>query len=367
MVLSPLVSILIPSYNRADLISETFDSVMAQTYLNWECLVIDDGSTDQSVQIIEEYLQKDSRIKFFQRNLEPKGAPTCRNIGLNHAVGDFVIYLDSDDLLAPYCLSQRVILFQQYSDCDFIVFKSLLFDNQPEDAQFVWNIDTEEDDLLRFLRMDALWQTSGPIYKRDYLIQMKGFNEDLPFWQDFDLHLRCLMNNANYNKFFDLPADVYIRKGRNDTISRKISLFDNKDILLKRINFYRKLRSSFTKNQESENKQAIYTVDSMLYFFCAQFLIKHSNFRFFLKEWIKSLQITSLSLKTIFLSFIYVLMLKLSFRITMLKSLSKSFFINYKNQQLDYHLLDTNKVTIVKIESSSTNIFKRKNNHISHL
>ena len=364
---NPIVSIIIPTFNRADLIIETLDSVLAQTYTNWECIVVDDGSTDQTVRIIEKFTTNDTRIKFYQRNREPKGAPTCRNMGLEHARGMYVIYLDSDDLLAPFCLSQRTELFNQHSNCDFIVIKSMLFDNHPTDAKFYWNIETEEDDLLRFLRMDALWQTSGPIYKRDYMIQMKGFNEDLPFWQDFDLHLRCLMNNANYNKFFDLPADVYIRKGRNDTISRKISLFDNKDILLKRINFYRKLRLSFTKNRESENKQAIYIVDSILYFFCAQFLIKHSNFRFFLKEWFKSLQITSLSIKTIFLSFLYVLMLKLSFRITMLKTLSKSFFINFKNQQLDYHLLDTNKVTIIKIESSETILFKRKNNQISHL
>src|SRR5688500_14327273 len=76
----PLVSIIIPNFNRVHLIGETLDSLLRQSYSNWEAIVVDDRSTDTSLLVIEEYVKKDSRIRFFIRSREPKGAPTCRNI-----------------------------------------------------------------------------------------------------------------------------------------------------------------------------------------------------------------------------------------------------------------------------------------------
>src|SRR5690554_6036808 len=92
----PLVSIIIPVFNRANLIGETLDSVLTQCYSNWECIVIDDGSTDHTIEIINGFCIKDYRFKLFIRNREPKGAPTCRNIGLSIANGQYINFFDSD-------------------------------------------------------------------------------------------------------------------------------------------------------------------------------------------------------------------------------------------------------------------------------
>ena len=96
---TPLVSIVIPLYNRAELIAETLQSVLMQFYQNWECIVVDDGSTDNSFQVIKSLFEKDNRIKVYERNREPKGASTCRNIGIEKSNGEYIIFLDSDDLL----------------------------------------------------------------------------------------------------------------------------------------------------------------------------------------------------------------------------------------------------------------------------
>ena len=75
----PLVSIIIPTYNRAHLISETLRSIKLQTYQNWECIIIDDGSTDNSAEVIAEFCAQDNRSQFFKRpQNQPKGANTCR-------------------------------------------------------------------------------------------------------------------------------------------------------------------------------------------------------------------------------------------------------------------------------------------------
>lgn len=112
-----LVSIIIPSYNRAHLISETLDNVSAQTYTNWECLIVDDGSTDNTPVIVNEYCEKDDRISFYQRpEHRLKGANTCRNIGIEKSKGKFLQFLDSDDLLSPQKIELQLKALEDNSD-----------------------------------------------------------------------------------------------------------------------------------------------------------------------------------------------------------------------------------------------------------
>jgi len=100
---SSLVSVIIPAYNRADLVEETLDSILNQTYTNWECILVDDGSTDGTIQLLKEYALKDPRFIVLSRDDDrKKGANACRNIGLENAKGDYIIFFDSDDLMTPH-------------------------------------------------------------------------------------------------------------------------------------------------------------------------------------------------------------------------------------------------------------------------
>ncbi|MFZ4672013.1 MAG: glycosyltransferase family 2 protein [Flavobacterium sp.] len=339
-----LVSIIIPTYNRAHLIEETLDSVLAQTYTNWECIIVEDGSNDKTVQVIEIFISKDNRFKLLYRNRDPKGAPTCRNIGLELAKGDYIVYLDSDDLLAPFCLEQRVSLFNQNQSCHFLVFKNILFQEESIEKGFYWNIDTDEDDLSRFLRMDALWQTSGPIYKKEFLIKMGGFDENLLFWQDYDLHLRCLLLKGIYLKFFDLPVDVYIRDGRKDTISRSISFTGDIKILEKRINFYYEILNEYHLKLSNEHLNSLF---SILYFFSSQYTVRHGKYLTFLKHWIKINRFNRNSF-SIYKSLINVLLLKLSSRFSFFLKISDIYLKNNSKRIPDYYVL--RKSNLGKIE-----------------
>lgn len=75
---SSLISIIIPVFNRQELITDCFNSIIAQTYDNWECIVVDDGSSDTTCDVVKSYAQKEQRIKVFKRDKKPKGAPSCR-------------------------------------------------------------------------------------------------------------------------------------------------------------------------------------------------------------------------------------------------------------------------------------------------
>ena len=104
------ISVITPVFNSATTIGATIESVMAQTYSNWEHICVDDGSTDDTISVIKAYCERDSRINLLVRETEPKGGSSCRNIGATAASGEFLIFLDGDDELLPHCLESIHLL-----------------------------------------------------------------------------------------------------------------------------------------------------------------------------------------------------------------------------------------------------------------
>lgn len=96
---NPSISIIVPIYNREQWLSDCLDSILAQTFTNWECILVDDGSTDNSLNIAQEYAANDGRFIVFSQ--ENQGVSAARNLGLDHAQGKWVTFVDSDDEIAP--------------------------------------------------------------------------------------------------------------------------------------------------------------------------------------------------------------------------------------------------------------------------
>ena len=123
--MNDLVSIIVPVYNSSPYLKDMLCCIVSQTYQNWELILVDDHSTDNSLVIIKEFQKGDNRIKLYIRDRLPKGAQTCRNIGFDYSIGDFVIFFDSDDLVESFCLEQRVSYMNRYEDCDFLTFPAI--------------------------------------------------------------------------------------------------------------------------------------------------------------------------------------------------------------------------------------------------
>lgn len=218
--MTPIVSIITPSFNRADLLIETANSIFQQTYPYWEWVVVDDGSTDDTASLFDKWTKEDHRVRFFHRHHEPRGACSCRNIGLKHARGEYVIFLDSDDLLNPTCLKQRIEVFQFNNDLDFIVFQGVIF-NSINEKRTYWNIDTGNY-LENFFNFNSTWQTSGPIWKTKSLLNNSlNWDENLAIWQDVDFHINALLKKMKFKLFFEMPHDYYIRQDSGNSVSRK--------------------------------------------------------------------------------------------------------------------------------------------------
>ena len=110
------VSVVMPVYNAEAFLEQSINSVFAQTYSNWELLIVDDCSADDSVSIVKKYTSQDKRIRFFKTN-KPSGSPVLpRNIGVRNARGRYIAFLDSDDVWLPNKLEHQLQLFEQYDD-----------------------------------------------------------------------------------------------------------------------------------------------------------------------------------------------------------------------------------------------------------
>ncbi|GAA0747845.1 glycosyltransferase family 2 protein [Gaetbulibacter jejuensis] len=203
--MSCLVTIIIPVFNRAHMIGTAIASLQAQSYTHWECVVVDDGSSDGTVKVLADYVAEDARIRYYTRERLPKGAPTCRNIGLQHAKGNYVIYLDSDDYLLPFCLEQRVAAFKKNPTAHFLVFPMGV---QKEDVVVKQEIPEHTDYLIRFLSADLPWQTMCPIWDRNFLKALNGFAEGYPRFNDPELMIRALLqDHLDYKVFADYDYD----------------------------------------------------------------------------------------------------------------------------------------------------------------
>ena len=213
----PDVSIVIPTFNRGTLISQTLTSILHQTLETWEVIVIDDGSTDNTITVMESWVQADDRIRYIPRQTLPSGACACRNLGSTMAQGRYVIYLDSDDLLATTSLENRVAKMDAEPDLDFATFSGVLFKNHPYDLKILVNVESKSNDLDRFLSLDAPWQTTGPIWRKSSLdYHHLEWNENLLSWQDVEFHVHALALNLKY-KTFPIP-DFYWRVMQSSSI-----------------------------------------------------------------------------------------------------------------------------------------------------
>ena len=213
-------SIILPTYNRANLISKAIRSVVYQTYQNWELIVVDDGSTDNTKKVVEEFVRADNRIIYLsQKNKERSAA---RNNGIKSAVGEFICFLDSDDLYYKTHLEEFKKLIIESKFQKGLYFSGLSYGkycNEKEEYNLSYSNNIE------FVLINTIGTPRACISKE--LLKENLFNENIRISEDKELWVRILKNNP----LFYHRQKTFIEIEHNERSVNLGSEFENLKIL----------------------------------------------------------------------------------------------------------------------------------------
>lgn len=216
-----MVSIIIPSYNRGAIIHRALDSILQQSVDNWECIVVDDGSTDDTECVVKHYLEKDKRFKYLS-NSRTKGAQGARNTGILAAKGDWVVLFDSDNKMHYDFLSKVMekINNERVDVCSS--WSNVINEATGEKVgEFKWSgYGAVHRNLLKG---KSYFDNSSTIVRRQLLLDIGLLDEVCPAFQEWDTHIR-LSRIARYFTVKMFLVDYYT--GATDAISSS----KNKDI-----------------------------------------------------------------------------------------------------------------------------------------
>ena len=206
MFQSNLVSIITPNYNCIQFISQTIESVLNQSYNNWEMIIVDDCSTDGSYEVALKYADKDARIKVL-RNEKNSGPAVSRNRAIDIAIGEYIAFLDSDDLWESDKLKKQ-ISFMQRNDCDFCFSRyDLINENNiliGKTARIPKNLS-----YIKLLHHDFIGCLTA-VYRHDFSCQIRSF--DIKNNNDYGLFLQVVRKAKNAMGMAEVLAHYRIRK-----------------------------------------------------------------------------------------------------------------------------------------------------------
>jgi len=222
------ISVIIPTYNRSHVIRNALETVRLQSYTNWECLIIDDGSTDTSEEIITKYIKSDNRFKFISRtNSRKKGAATCRNIGLENATGQFIQFLDSDDVMAPNKFETHINRLKNeplgtLATCRYGILKPSFSNPKIFKGLKTFRDHKNPLDLLKtFAENFTYFPLHAYLIPRTVTETVGKWNEELTVNDDGEYFTRIILNSSQIS--FCNETYVLYKTGAGNRISTKIT------------------------------------------------------------------------------------------------------------------------------------------------
>ncbi|MFB2937273.1 glycosyltransferase family 2 protein [Aerosakkonemataceae cyanobacterium BLCC-F154] len=225
----PLISVIIPAYNSEKTIRDTIKSVINQTCNNFEIIVINDGSQDSTLEIVSQF--SDPRLKVF--SYPNAGGAVSRNRGFSHSSGEFIAFLDADDLWTPDKLELQLTALQEnpeaavaYSWMDCIDESGKFF--RPGSHR------TENGDIYAKLFLTCFVETgSNPMIRRQAFIEVNGFDETLSASQDYELYLRLA---SRYN-FVAVPHTQVLYRLSSNSMTCNIKRHEETSVLVRERTF----------------------------------------------------------------------------------------------------------------------------------
>lgn len=204
-----LVSVVVPSYNYGHLIRETLTSLAAQTCEHWECVVVDDGSTDETRAVVEAHAAVDARVRYVRQENARQGA--ARNNGIRHSSGEYFQFLDADDLLETHKFERQVAYLESHPEVDIVYSGVSYFDAEgaglghsrqysvwDDGGQWMPEVSGCGRALLEPLLRNNIMVVNSPLVRRRVIETVGEFDAGLTPVEDWDYWMRCAVAGFNF-------------------------------------------------------------------------------------------------------------------------------------------------------------------------
>lgn len=215
---NPLVSVIVPCYNQVQYLAEALQSVLDQTYTNWECIIVNDGSPDNTHEVAQEWLAKDTRFKYIK--IDNSGVSNARNVGIESAIGKFILPLDGDDKISIKYVELAVTKFLENDELTLVYCKARKFGDVDEN----WVL---KDFSLQKLALDNMIFCTA-MYKKEDWLQVGGYDVEMNFGlEDWEFWIALLKNKG---KVFRLEEIGFYYRIKNSSRQTDLNFMDKSDL-----------------------------------------------------------------------------------------------------------------------------------------
>ncbi|MBI5197422.1 MAG: glycosyltransferase [Nitrospirae bacterium] len=215
----PLISVIVRCFNYGHFIAETLESLFVQTHDNWECIVVDDGSTDNTREVVESFIRHSSRVKYFYQ--VNKGLSAAMNLGLSHAAGEFIQFLDADDMISPSKLELHLKHFAEKPNIDVSYSSGKYFKGTNKEVfystrflknkEWIPRLSASGYAFLKHCISKNIMPVNSPLFRGRAINQLCGFDECLQAAEDWDFLLRAALQGLYFEYLDDDSALALIR------------------------------------------------------------------------------------------------------------------------------------------------------------
>lgn len=239
----PLVSVIVPCYNYGQFLTECLNSLLAQSLKNWECILVDNGSTDNTNKVCRDFVASDKRFVLIET--ENNGPSAARNCGIRIAKGKYIQFLDADDLLQCDKLLHQTEYLEKnpetdlvYSDVRFFddknpgILRTSLKGNKSDD--WLPHISGENGVVLKYLRSYNFIVTHSPLLRKSLIDKIGGFDEKMATLEDWDFWLRCAFSGSFFNYHFKGDDFALVRVHENSLSKKKELMLSGNFTLLEK-------------------------------------------------------------------------------------------------------------------------------------
>lgn len=266
---NPIVSIIVPCYNQAQYLDESLQSILDQTYANWECIVVNDGSHDATDVVIKGWLEKDTRFKYLKKINE--GLCSARNSGILMADGEIILPLDADDKIAPNYTTLAVEAFDKDQTLKVVYCKAEKF----EDETGEWKLPSFS--LFNLSRNNLIFCSA--FFKKEDWKAVGGYDIKMKFgWEDWEFWISLLKNGGNVKCLEELGFYYRIKStSMLRTIQREKETENLNYLSIKHADFFVKYYGSFKAMEhqlmalERKNEENLKSEKFVIDLFCTTF------------------------------------------------------------------------------------------------